>query len=578
MSKIRHLAGRLIPFLLCFSVLPAFGSGTASLLFRGGGIRNASTTALAVLAWDADSVFFLRQISYSVLASATMSLILALLSLLAWRQADGHTFLRSGRVAVLVWLAAAVSFPGIAGWLPVLRNSPWTLCVLLLLIAASLAYAWPGVRAGWREWLFAAVTLTGLLCPFRFSSASLRQLAHRPFTAQDVFILGFDSVTKTDTLDLLERFQPSQGSKRIYTNAQTPYPATSVAWRSIFSGQYPPIEAGLPNFRWGSNLTGWLPTELHSIGYDVTIAQDLPASNWFTLSEGVRATGPQGWKAELQSYVWTATFPLSNVGAAWWVGAFGGPTSLSNRLAHCSQCFIVDSLEEIARSAAKGPVMGAIHTGLVHGPNQLTLQEAIRAPGWWHLPATFFLGRAEWSADSRSRATRMHTVRTVLESTLELLDREDVLGHATVFVLADHGPRGNDVPPQTTNNVMFAVFSPDGSGSTTVTTPVSLVDIAPTIRGLVSLPEATTDGHVLPRSDSEGDPQRIVLTDKQSSVQDILKLMGLGKEAFDAKELSQLGRLVSDGTYEYNPEVLSRILSPSAEHGYPAGGASQERQ
>src|ERR1017187_10234626 len=143
-------------------------------------------------------------------------------------------------VAGLVWLAAAVSFPGIAGWLPVLRNSPWTLCVLLLLMAASLAYAWPGVRAGWREWLFAAVTLTGLLCPFRFSSASLRQLAHRPFTAQDVFILGFDSVTKTDTLDLLERFQPSQGSKRIYTNAQTPYPATIGAWRSIFIGQDPP--------------------------------------------------------------------------------------------------------------------------------------------------------------------------------------------------------------------------------------------------------------------------------------------------------------------------------------------------
>jgi hypothetical protein len=173
----------------------------------------------------------------------------------------------------------------------------------------------------------------------------------------------------------------------------------------------------------------------------------------------------------------------------------------------------------------------------------------------------------------------MQTVRTVLHSTLAMLDHQGVLGHATVLVIADHGPRGEGVPPQATNNVMFAVFSPDGVGSTTITTPVSLVDIAPTIRRLVSLPEAPTDGRVLPRSDSEGDPRRRVLTNTRSSPQprDILRLMGLDKEVLDAAGLSHLGRVLSDGSYEYDPAVVARIREISR-RSTTRGDLSQERQ
>jgi hypothetical protein len=159
----------------------------------------------------------------------------------------------------------------------------------------------------------------------------------------------------------------------------------------------------------------------------------------------------------------------------------------------------------------------------------------------------------------------METLRRTLQNTLELLDEGGVLGHATVFVLADHGPRGDGVPPSLTNNVMFVMFLQGERTSSIVTVPVSLVDIAPTVRHAVGLPDVATDGRLLPGVDAGGDPHREVqrMTAKPISVLDSL---GIAKQSISASELAKFGRLNPDGTFDYTPEFMAMVrrLQPSA--------------
>jgi hypothetical protein len=560
MIKERPAVRRVLAFVMFFSALPLLASTLSCILYCGGGIRGSSTASLSRLTWRADPGFITRQIASVVLGSVALATLLGLASLLAWERGKGYTLLRVGRFSLLVWLVAIALFPGLAAWVPIFRQLPWTVNFALLFVAVSFAYAWHGARAERGEWIFALLALAAVFYSPRIQTQNLAELAHREFTAQDIFIIGFDSVNVDDAIGVLDHFQPKHGQKTIFTDALTPFPSTSVAWRSIFSGRYPSREAAIPSLRWASDREGWLPTELRAVGYDPTIAQDMPESNWFGSTEGLRVIGLQGWKVSVQSFMWKAGFPLSSAGANWWVGLLGGPSTSVGRPAHCAQCFVEDSLREIARTAAKGPVLGVIHTCLVHGPNQLTFMEALRVPGWWHLPSTFFLGQGNAGKDPRSRATRMETLKSTLRHTLDLLDEEGVLGRATVFLLADHGPRGEGVPPALTNTVMLAMFTPAGPGNSTVTVPVSLVDIAPTIRHIVGLPEGQPDGHVLPRSDSEGDPLRFVQT-KSVRPLGILGSMGIGKRSLSAEELSKLGRLLPDGTVEYSPEIIARFRS-----------------
>ena len=567
---------RVLSFVVLFSAFPLLLAVLSWVFYRSGGLRGSSPGSFAILTWGTDPGFVSRQVVLAMLGTLVVSTILGLGSLLAWDSKERHSLLRVGRFVALVWLVSIVLFPGIAAWIPVLRRLPWTLSVVLLLAAVGTGYAWRGARAGIREWAFAGIALTVLFFSPRLSWKHFDGIAKREFSARDIILIGFDSVNVDETIDVLGQFEPTHGQKIVFTNAQTPFPTTSVAWRCMLSGHYPPPEAAVPCLRWGSDRAGWLPAGLRAAGYDPVIAQDLPESNWFGTSESLRVVGLQGWKVPLQSTIWKVGFPLSIAGATWWVGLLGGPSTWFGRPAHCAECFVADSLADIAHSAAKGPVFGAIHTCLAHGPNRLKLAEALRVPGWWHLPPTFFLGQQ--GADPRSRAVRMDTLRRTLRNTLDLLDEGGVLGRATVFVLADHGPRGEGVPSAVTNHVMLAMFSPGERGSTTITVPVSLVDIAPTIRQIVGLPDAATDGRVLPRLDADGDPTRIVQTALVRPL-GVLDALRIGKKPLSAAELGRLGQLHADGTFDYSPEFMEmvRSLEFSPPSGHDAARIETER-
>jgi hypothetical protein len=549
---------RTLLFIVFFSLVPAIVAVFSSVLYRSGGLRGSSGGSLALLAWRADRGFVAWQLVNVALSSGGVALLLGLASLLAWRDEQGYAVIRIGRFVAFVWLVSIILFPGMAAWLPVFRQIPWTIGVLLLLFIIGAGYAWRPARAGLREWCFTIITSIVFFYSPRLPSKPLDSLARRPFSPRDVIVVGFDSVKFDDTSDVLDRFAPSRGRKIIYANAKTTFPATSQAWRSILSGNYPPSTASLPDLRWGSDRDGWLPAELRANGYIPTIAEDMPESNWFGSDESIRVIGNQGWKASVQTFAWKVGFPLSTAAAAWWIGALGAPTTSVGRFAHCAECFIEESLKKIARQAARGPVFGAIHTCLVHPPYLLSLTETLRVPGWWSLTPTFFLGQGSYSSDLRSREVRINSLRDTLKNTLTLLDRGGVLGRATVFLLADHGPRSEGGYQEKTN-IMLTLFSPLGHGNAIVHVPVSLIDIAPTIRQIVGLPKATTDGRPLPRTDTEGDAERVVLTATVKPLSVVYQALGIGGGRVSAEDIAKLGHLRRDGSFDYSRQFIDRV-------------------
>jgi hypothetical protein len=498
----------------------------------------------------------LTQFALAGVGSLIVAATIGVASLWAWKDTEPHPVFRSVRLAAAVCLAASVLHPGIVAWIPGLRLLPWALSVGVPGVALLVSYFCKGARASLREWVFVVAVLFAVFWAPRTRTGDFTNIAHRQFDSRDVILIGFDSINRDDTLGELSAFEPTHGRKIVFTNAQTPFPATSPAWRSILSGHYPPRSAAVPSLRWGAEGSGWLPADLRKAGYDPSIAQDTPSSNWFGAGEQIRANNVQGWKSLLQSVVWKVVFPLSSVGGPWWVELLGGPAYLSTRPAQCADCFISESLHDMARAAAKGPVFWAIHTCMAHDPIQLSLSEAIRVPGWWRRSPTFFLGQDR--ADPRSRAARIDSVRGTIRSTLDLLDRGGVLGRASVFLLADHGPRGDGVPSVQTNNVMLTAFLPGERTSTVVNAPVSLVDIAPTVRKLVGLPDVPTDGRVLPMTDADGDPTRVVRTMTVES-SGVLRALGIGEKPMTLDQLRSLATLQTDGTFDYSPEFLAKV-------------------
>jgi hypothetical protein len=279
----------------------------------------------------------------------------------------------------------------------------------------------------------------------------------------------------------------------------------------------------------------------------------MPEANWFSDEEGIATSRPQGWKATFHELVWRIGLPVSMVGAGWWVKLVRGPWRSVKRYAYRPDEFLDDSFVEIATSGRKGHVFGAIHTCLVHGPVQLSLNEARRIHGWWKMSGAALAGQE--SAAPELREVRMATLRHVLQEALQGLDRAGVLGRATVFVISDHGPRALTVSRRMTSNVMMALFDPTGSGGAVVRSPVSLVDIAPTIRQLLGMRQSVSDGFPLPNGSGPPDTNRTVVSKPLRNLDGLLETMGLSGK-LSPQTMSRLGKLRSDGTFDYTRSFL----------------------
>jgi hypothetical protein len=417
-------------------------------------------------------------------------------------------------------------------------------------------HSWRRAHAKPREFAFNLLGVALVLGQFPSSASDYSKVAGRAFRPEDIVILSFDSVSYREAADVMSAFMPSHGRKIIYSDATTPYPTTSVAWRSILSGTYPPPMAVLPNLRWGQSTGSWLPADLRKLGYSPIIVQDMSWANWFSDEEGVSAIGPQGWKASVHELLWRIGLPVSMVGAKWWVKLVKGPWNSATRYAYRGDDFLDDALVEVATSGRKGHIFAAVHTCLVHGPLQLSLGEARRIPGWWKMSGAVLAGQEY--AGPKQREVRMATLRHVLQWTLEGLDRRGVLGRATVFVMSDHGPREATFSPRTTSSVMLALFDPTGRGEAVVGSPVSLVDIAPTIRQILGMQQPAADGLPLPDGSRQADANRAVVSRPLQHLDGIFDTVGTSRR-LSLSDLRQVARLRPDGTFDYTAAFLQQV-------------------
>jgi len=289
--------------------------------------------------------------------------------------------------------------------------------------------------------------------------------------------------------------------------------------------------------------------------------QDEPTTNTYGADEGLVVPNKQGWKFVLEDFAWRALFPLSVTGGHWWVAALGGPSESATRYAYQPEWFRHAALTEMGHVARRGPILWSSHTCLMHAPLHLSLREATRLPGWWRRSGVALEGSGNPFTDGGTGGqadvgdARMSSVRQEVNAWLQELDRQGVLGTALVVVLSDHGPRGAWVPTDRTEHVQLAVFSAGPQADQTIRAPVSLVDVAQTVREHLGLP--LIDGPAKPLPSREHGERRLVGRVDAPT----LGSAGIELEKVTATEVSRTIAFNHDGTYTFAPEFVKRVAA-----------------
>jgi len=546
---------RVLLFIVVFSLLPALGAAAA--LPR---VARPKFYLAQAIARHAPG-FALWILAQALLASIAWSMVLGLTSLWAWPSRGWPSALRAVRLAGALWIAGVILYPGLASFLPPLSYLPWGVAIAWVVLVWLLSCLPRSLRPGYRELALTAMLLVAFLTNPLPRSPNLRRIAGRQFTARDVILLGFDSVSEADTAEILRNFSPSSGTKVVFANASTTVDLTGGAWRSIFSGKIPAREDLLPGSIWPKDAGPWLPRLLAQLGYRPTLLQDDPTTNTYRRSEFLRLTQPQGWRAGFTEFAWGVAFPLSMVGGRSWVGGLGGPAMEPEEYAYCARCFLNSGLSAMAEDARKGPVFWAMHTCYLHGPVALSLGEVLKLRGWsWRTPRQLRgagLQRHDSFGRTELEAARLESVKNLLHETLKYLDGAGVLGHATVIVLSDHGPRGESVPWGITTHVMLTAFIPGERKDVFVREPVSLIDLAPTLAGLMGIDMPLTDGIRLPLDGRSWQPRRSAadISPQRNPVEE------LDTWRLSAETIQRLLTFHEDGTYSVDASLITAAMA-----------------
>jgi hypothetical protein len=140
---------------------------------------------------------------------------------------------------------------------------------------------------------------------------------------------------------------------------------------------------------------------------------------------------------------------------------------------------------------------------------QLQLRELRRMEGWWRMPPAHFaegvsyLSRQESGNYRRILAYRQDAARDVVRKTLRRLEDTGVVGRATVVILSDHGARVPWLSGRGVHHIVLTAFLPEQAPNTFENRPVSLIDVAPTLRHLLGFPPRDSDGIALLPTPSE---------------------------------------------------------------------------
>lgn len=522
-------------------------------------IRASSQTALLVAVWQTDRAFFVEAVLRALGASLVLTVALWAGSLLAWGRDTPRGLVRIARLVLALWTGAFVLYPGLGSWVPGFRSLPWIagIALLLAVLAVTLVLARPTLR----ELLYIPLAMMAVFWTPARTLPSLPELAGRSLDRNDVLLLGFDSMSRDDLAEVLDAFSPRAGRMVVFDQARTTVPVTSAAWRSALSGLYPRPADILPGARWPEDRRAWIPAALEQRGYRPIFFQDSPGTNTYAPDESVLVPDEQGWKAIVQEFVWKAAFPLSSAAAPRWLGLAGGPALAAGRYGYCPECFWARTLERIGQAAASGKLFAAVHSCHVHAPVHLTLAEASEVRSWWIQTPVQLEGGGNpfFDDDSEGReailGARERSARAVVARLLKHLDETGVIGTANVVVLSDHGPRGSWVARERTERIALALFTPGQREHLRIETPVSLADVAPTVRSLLALDQVSSDGKLLPGFGGAVDASRGFVVAEPPSLEQAGVKLGTVTSDMLLRDLV----LHPDGTFGYSAQLRAQF-------------------
>lgn len=341
----------------------------------------------------------------------------------------------------------------------------------------------------------------------------------------DIIMVGLDSVSLYQARQNAERmpFVASLLNRGVtFEQAFTPLGRTYGAWNSILSGRHPKHHGArfnLTEFR-PDQIRQMLPTDLKELGYHNIYTQDERRFNNINEEYGFDTTvGPAVGAIDFiiplfADHLFTAYFTNSEIGR-WLL-----PSLYNNRassITYDPSVFVDSILQASEASPGNKPLFMASHFCLAHFPYR------------WR---TF----AAHSANNQQEETSLYrqslaALDQQIEALFKGLQRQGRLDNAIVIVLSDHGEglgmkpplwvdwpdtllnntalgefsqilrgHGNSLLSRDQNNVILNIFqSTSRVPARTIETPVSLVDIRPTILSLLEQPVShTVDGIAIP--------------------------------------------------------------------------------
>lgn len=394
----------------------------------------------------------------------------------------------------------------------------------------------------------------------------------------DVILIGMDSVSLYQAREHADRMpfvNSLLANGHNYTQAFTPLGRTYAAWNSILSGRYPAtsgVRFNMTEFK-PEQIADMLPADLKKLGFYNLYAQDERRFNNINEDYGFDATvGPTVGAIDFVIPLF-ADHPFSSYFLNSAIGAWLFPSLHNNRVSSVTyqpETFVHSILQHSDRVSSEQPLFMAGHFCLAHFPYR------------WR---SYRPGKGLQDELALYRES-LQALDQQIETLFAGLQAQGRLDNAIIILLSDHGEGlGNELPLWTgtdrtpakqfgqilrghgnsllsrdQNNVMVNIrhtgnpiaSNPMTSGrNTPIHTPVSLVDIRPTVLRLLQqpLPE-WLDGAPIPPAVPVAAANRYLFMETGI-------MMDLPKPDANARELSDKVKDLADG---YSVNSAGRLV------------------
>lgn len=337
----------------------------------------------------------------------------------------------------------------------------------------------------------------------------------------DIILIGMDSLSLYQAYDHAERMPYVNNlltSGHNYTQAFTPLGRTYAAWNSILSGRYPAtsgVRFNLTEFK-PEQIADMLPSDLKKLGYYNLYAQDERRFNNINEEYGFDTTvGPTVGAIDFIIPLF-ADHPFSSYFLNSSIGEWLFPSLYNNRVSSATyqpEKFVQTILKRTDRVSDTQPLFMAGHFCLAHFPYR------------WNSSRPSMGLQDELALYSDS----LQALDKQIETLFAGLRAQGRLNNAIIILLSDHGEglgnepalwtgddrnpanhfgqmlrgHGNSLLSRDQNNVIINIRhtteKPTNHNGTPINTPVSLVDIRPTILALLNQPSPKkSDGIAIP--------------------------------------------------------------------------------